>query len=478
MPGPSLLNYVKLLKDAQAGNPIARAALPAAREEAFPSNESMEINPPPGEPLPAKPMLPEGPAMLPGMEDPNKPMSVDRGVAQQTLPSARPTGPQSATALHAPMSPGQPVGGGGFRGFLGSHPEIGEGIGNLVGHLAGAGLAKAFGGENAVDQWSQGFGETAISGMQARQLDDMRRRQKVWEDAYNQAQQIPQEALMDPQFAELAQAHQALMKDLKDNRIDNQDNVGNFMVMMSKYKDDLSRIGAEKEAQIRRDIEMKDMQQKALVNDQLAQQYRRIVDEAAKGNPAGYPPEVIQNAQQKVFELDMSRKEYEMKMQQWDEERKHRQFTENATTQELGMRGRSLGLQERRLGQVDQQKGAASLSSSLTGQLRQRLSQGLEAWKGGLDQSTPFNPEAETDAFIAANKDTIVANTGMQILMPGIDQVARPTVLIGGKQLPLDVAPNTPPEEIKRRALRMAFQAIQAQGQLGLYSAYGGGGEF
>ena len=72
--------------------------------------------------------------------------------------------------------------------------------------------------------------------LQQEQIQKLRARQSMWEESYKASQNLPPEVLSAPEFAELAQAKQALDKDAADGAIDNEKNVTNFNMALTRAK--------------------------------------------------------------------------------------------------------------------------------------------------------------------------------------------------------------------------------------------------
>jgi hypothetical protein len=76
------------------------------------------------------------------------------------------------------------------------------------------------------------------------QMQALKMRHDMWQDAYSQAQQLPAEVMTMPEFAPLAKAKANLEKDMMDGRVDNEQNVSTLLTEMARYKGKLAELSA------------------------------------------------------------------------------------------------------------------------------------------------------------------------------------------------------------------------------------------
>lgn len=108
-------------------------------------------------------------------------------------------------------------------------------------------IGNALGNERSPIQ--TGGYEMAKRNLQEQQLSQLKMRHDMWSDAYTQAQQLPSEVLSNPEFASLAQAKDALEKDMMDGKVDNEKNVSNFLTEQARYKGKLDQLIAASRGQ-------------------------------------------------------------------------------------------------------------------------------------------------------------------------------------------------------------------------------------
>lgn len=141
--------------------------------------------------------------------------------------------------------------------------------------------------------------------LQTQQMNQLKQRQNMWDDAYSTSQSLPQEVLTDPRFAGLAQAKAALDKDMMDGKIDNEKNVSLFLTEQARVKKDLEELGLQNKANQQLDVENRLATGRA---EQEAEQTQKAQEIAS--NPTAYPPAEVEQARlilasrKQIFEED------------------------------------------------------------------------------------------------------------------------------------------------------------------------------
>ncbi len=102
-----------------------------------------------------------------------------------------------------------------------------------------------------------GMYEMAKQSLAEKQMDQLKRRQQMWTDAYKESQSLPGEIMGDERFSDLAQAKAALDKDMLDGKIDNPNTVKNFLFEQKKAEPELLRM--QRMTNQRDEIEMADI---------------------------------------------------------------------------------------------------------------------------------------------------------------------------------------------------------------------------
>ena len=102
--------------------------------------------------------------------------------------------------------------------------------GGLSGYLNVATHGRYHGGGGIVGKWKE------------EQLDALKRKHAMWENTFEESQQLPQSVLTDPRLSGLAKAKAALDKDMADGKIDNEKSVSNFLTERARHKDDIAAL--------------------------------------------------------------------------------------------------------------------------------------------------------------------------------------------------------------------------------------------
>jgi len=136
------------------------------------------------------------------------------------------------------------------------------------------------------------FYDLMKSKLQAQQMDQLKRRQSMWDDAYTQSQALPQEVLTDERFAGLSQAKAILDKDMEDGKIDNEKSVSNFLTEQARVKRDLEELGLDIKARQQAETEAKLANMRSEREAQETQRVQAILD-----NPTAYSPDEVRRAE-------------------------------------------------------------------------------------------------------------------------------------------------------------------------------------
>lgn len=133
------------------------------------------------------------------------------------------------------------------------------------------------------------------------QMDQLRRRHDMFDDAYKQAQALPTEIYTDPKYAGLSSAKAALEKDAADGKIDNEKNVSNFLTEMSRAKRDLEQLQLETTSRNQLEAETR------LEEGRRARELQERTNlEALVANPEQNDPDTVRRAQIRLNQLKAS----------------------------------------------------------------------------------------------------------------------------------------------------------------------------
>lgn len=150
------------------------------------------------------------------------------------------------------------------------------------------GIADLFGADNfAMGMYGAGS-QNAQNFLQLKrdeQMEMMRRRQKVWDTQYQEAQNLPSSVYSDPKYANLAAAAQAFMKDMKDGKLDNEKTYTTFMQQKALFEKDIQSELRNEETQ----LEIERLSQVREAEDELNQadmaKQLQILQTAEPGSP-------------------------------------------------------------------------------------------------------------------------------------------------------------------------------------------------
>jgi len=461
----SLLKYIDLFKNAPTDD-LARAALPAAREELLP---------------------PPAPRIKLSSGEEITPFDTKLGERNEALEGDSPTAAGSAAEISRVsglgMSPGQPIGGGGIGGWMNRHPLLSQlGIG-----LAGAGIGRLLGGASGGTKFFEGYGGEMIQGIHQQQQEALARRQQAWEDAYKEVGQLPATVYDDPRFKELADAANALRADLGAGKTDNEKSIAAFLMAKSKYRKDLEMAQAEQEYAMQKQIEDRKAQDALARNEQVAQSKYQILQQEAQ-TPGAFPPDVVAEARNFIAQHEQVKRSQELAAQRTQAEETRWKTQQGWHDEQTARENTRLGLERQRLelaqgaaGQKGQAAGIKGAVSAIDRDIRMRLktraSEAAKAAAASLDPNPqPFDINAAKAEAILANEASIVAATGLALSPP--DYVSRTPhwkARIMGQEVPLPFDPRGPGRvKLLSFALDRMYQAgsTPEQPELSLSGAY------
>lgn len=429
---PNLLMLSKLLSQAPAGDPLAKAALPAARDEF--------ITPPPISGLQGSKLEfePSGPAS---------------GVSFDA-PSIEPSGSMPPEGQNTQMSGGNSEDRGSFWNNDKAIDTLKLGLGGLLG--AGIGKLTGLGGGNV----AAGALNAGLRDIQTKQAVQMKREQAAWEDAYNQAKSLPADVYTNPELQELLQAQQALMKDLADGKVNNPRSVSDFLVAKAKYSKDLDAIALEKKITEEKTVRDRLAEAELMRSEQQAIRYREMLQPGSMASPAE-----IEEANAFLAEHDKAKREFEYRKQQDMEENKDRDEQLQLQQRRLGIDARQVSAQEaynkERLASAERiartRAGLANMAG-LQRQIQQDINNRIQAEKANMGQVDIAKIEAEVYAQRA----------GIRMLSPGNAEIfGKPVQLdrILGNDPAMWDAGGTPSAAGWAKVIGVAKQAIDQGSQ-------------
>ena len=118
-------------------------------------------------------------------------------------------------------------------------PAAGMAVGAATGSKNLLGLSAAAGGT---------LGQNYMQQVRDKQVEDLRRRQKTWDEANEAAKSLPPEVFELEEFQGLAGAAAMLRKDMEDGKIDNIKSYQNFVTEYSMARDDIDNLQAIRDA--------------------------------------------------------------------------------------------------------------------------------------------------------------------------------------------------------------------------------------
>ena len=422
---PKLMAFINALNDAKQGNPVARAAMPAAKNAAFPPEDNKVMGGP-SSGVPAD------------LYDPQRfaPMNFDgslqdiRGGSSQALnpPPSGPGGPsilpagkdRTSLGLLTPTASGVQNTGAGVheqnepldmnfaerdapekKGSFWTSDAFTDRMQIAGSALLGAGIGKLTGlGGTAVGGYA---GAAGVKDFQQKQQEQLARRHKLFEDVYGQVNALPAEIYTTPGMEGLAQAAEAVRKDMADGKVDNEKNLSLFLTEKAKYGTELNDIETNKKIEEQGKIQDALFQQDVQRKEQRALQLRALLQD-----PMASPQEKEQ-AQAELFEIDKVRQEFQMRKASQEDEMRHRR--------EMEAQGRAgLGIQQQGLNQRFE-LGMSGIQGrqdvARMGATSRAINQEVErARKMAEVQGTPFDEgQAQNDALKRA--------MGVEVLSPG-----------------------------------------------------------
>jgi hypothetical protein len=281
------------------------------------------------------------------------------------------------------------------------------------------------------------------------------------------------------------------MKDLQDNKIDNEKTLGQFLTAKAKYGKELEQVQIEHQAKIEKESADRKMNEDFSRRAQQVTRWKEIVD-----NPEAYPEGEVAMAMQAMQsmpemvntpfgDVPMTPEEkFKWTLAQQDAATKKGQLEwgQKMDVSQLGLGARRLDLMEQGLAGADRERSLGSAARAIQSSITQRLR--IKAAEA-KEMMNPLNIEAEETAALIENAPLIESATGLEVtsdpgdmgLVPD-DPMARPpggySVKILGMTIPLTFDPTT--KEGKVRLLKLAYSQLQARGggELGLLGAFGG----
>jgi hypothetical protein len=312
-------------------------------------------------------------------------------------------------------------------------------------------------------QRPQGGGyEMSLSRLQADQQQQLSRRQRAWEDAYNSATSLDGELLQQEGMEELAQAHAAILKDLEDGKIDNEKTLSNFLTAKSKYSREIEQYGVDKQYRMQKETEDRAMQDDFARRAQMLTRFKEIT-----ANPEAFPPGEVEQAQQALSQLpELVETEYgtvpmtppeKMKYMQWTAERATDQSRHEATLAQGNQRlslmaagqADDRAAQQSREQYYDRQGVEGSIANSLNKRYQAHASTGLPM--------TPQDRQRFKDEALEENASAIEKAVGLEVRQGGVgdpqiqfgDERPQPldpnqwVAVVNGQEWQLDYDPTT-----------------------------------
>jgi hypothetical protein len=293
-------------------------------------------------------------------------------------------------------------------------------IANMGMGLLGGALGGALSGN-----WRAGMaggGAVQLADFQQKQKDMLDRRHKAWESAYNEAAALPADIHTTPGMEEVAKAQQALMKDLQDGKVDNEQNLTNFLKVKAMYGGDIEKMTMDRKLADQKRMEDEKFQNDAMRKSQRAESLQAIVADPMTPEP---------QKQAAMAELATIRQDLEIQ--------KDRDATREATIENqrrddeyrrasLGVQQQGLGIQQQRLNQQDKIfQDTATLRNSEAN--RRNF---VNNWQKELALRMKDTPSMEQ-----AMGDQALAHKNEIIQMAGIQDVSGGNVIMNGQTVPL-----------------------------------------
>lgn len=433
---PSLLDLTNLFNSATQGDPLAKAAMPAAQNEFLP--------PPPITPTPKADSF---------------------GGFEFTAPDISAQPPQAAGPVQA--APEQ-------QGRLLDDPIFRDSIKVGLSGLLGAGLGKmtGLGGGNV----AAGAIQASVKDLQQKQQLALQREQRAWEDAYEEAKSLPSEIYNRPELEELLKAQQELMNDLRQGKVNNSKSLSNFLMAKSKYSREIDDIKLTAEIERQKVIQEKLKEAELQRNDQVAIRYRNVLVD-----PMATPAEK-QQAEAFLAEHDKVKNDIEWRKQMAD--REANQFNERMDIErkQLEQGDRRLNVEQKNLEarlrsneEIARLRGQNQRSASLQREIQNDIRNRLHAAQAS-GETADIN-QIEAEVYKQKVGITDVDNDGNIGMFGGkipAESILGPKPDIGaGRVNPMWDLDGTPSKEGWARIIGVAKQQLSGLSLSSLAGAYG-----
>lgn len=382
----SLLTLSSLFTQAAKGDELARAAMPAAKEEFMP------------------PPMPDGSTAY-----------VEPPVTVTAEESQLPAGTQA--------SGGERESGlGSFLKSQGMQDTLKAGLGGLL----GAGIGSLIGKPNSgAFGFASGVG-TTMKDIADRRAEQEKRRQVAWSSAYEDARSLPQEVYTAPNMQELVAAQQALMKDLADGKIDNEKTLSNWLLTKQKYAGDIEDLKVKSELQRKLKIQGETEQAELMRKEQEAVRYREIAADPSQ------PEALRQQAEAMVAQYDQAKNELKLKQEQAAAQKAQQERLLSAQLEENKLRQQQMGIQQ----QLLTQRGATSAANIKSKETLAKLAAFNKAWQDELNNRVTLARTQGLDysdvekGMIDSHRADILHAAEIKLTSPG-------NISIAGEEMPL-----------------------------------------
>jgi len=268
---------------------------------------------------------------------------------------------------------------------------------------------------------------------QTSQMEQLRKRHEMFDDAFKQSQALPSEVLVDERFSGLSAAKAALEKDAADGKIDNEKNVSTFLTEMARSKKDLEQL--QLQTQVQNELAQEEKMETARRDRASAvrTQFENIV-----ANPTQYSPDQVRAAQLQLqalkaqdFEtMDMGGKPLTLSGSQWAEFEMRKAADERDLEQrnaELSSREKmhreSLASDERNRAQAEktrqsmfEHRAGRDAARTTTSAVAAGYRRALDTLKRNQQEGKSVDPKAEQEAYASEllNNGDAIMNAAQQ----------------------------------------------------------------